>query len=108
MKNAVKTLEGMERISKARQERDRMNLQDLTTAAAKGMTPPTVGDSGVYEPPGQSPVTFQVLAVSGMICKCRYLWQEEWDDPSCFIWGFMNEAEHTKFHVWPGHPDWGV
>ncbi len=108
MRHVVKTLEGMDRLRAARLEREEHNRYEVQRAIMAGMNPPEVGTSGVYEPPGQSPVTFRVVSVEGMICKCRYVWQSERDDPSCFIWGFLKEAEHNKFHVWPGHSDWGV
>lgn len=105
---ATKPAHTINRMEAAQRARESMDLQDLTTAATKGMHPPEVGVCGVYEPPGGGISTFQVVAVKGMICQCRYSWQSERDDPSCFIWGFLRDTQHNRYHVWPGHPEWGV
>ena len=97
-----------DRIDVARATKQKQDATDLAVALEKGMVPPVPGQAGVYTPPGKDPITFEVIAVEGMICKCLYLWQSHDDEPSCFIWGFLREGLHNKYHTWKGHPEWDV
>jgi len=95
----------MTRLEDTIETRNRMDTLDLNRAKSLGFYPPEMGTNGTYHSSELGDVSFYVVGVKGMICYCRYMYQDPDEEPSSFIWVFgvlRGKPEYNKNHDWVG------